>query len=80
MKFDTFARGAGSTRATPEPPPAKPTPLELDTPTTWGRAETLADHFARHGGDVAAQTADDYARIASRFLQESQAAKVPHKD
>ncbi len=28
---------------------AKGTTLELNTATTWGRAETLADHFGRHG-------------------------------
>jgi pyocin large subunit-like protein len=58
---------------------AKSATLELNTATTWGRAETLADHFARHGGDFAAKTADDYAGMASRFFQESQAAKLPTK-
>jgi hypothetical protein len=58
---------------------AKTTALELNTATTWGRAETLADHFARHGGDFAVKTADDYAGMASRFFQESQAAKLPTK-
>ena len=53
--------------------------LELDTATTWGRAETLADHFGRHGVDFGAKTADEYASMASRFLQESQAAKLPTK-
>jgi RHS repeat-associated protein len=60
-------------------PAAKGTTLGLDAATTWGRAETLADHFARHGGDFAAKTADDYASMASRFFQESQAAKLPTK-
>ncbi len=58
---------------------AKTTTLELNTATSWGRAETLADHFARHGGDFAATSADEYASMASRFLQESQAAKLPTK-
>jgi len=58
---------------------AKASTLELNTATTWGKAETLADHFARHGADVGAKTADEYANIASRFLQESQAAKLPTK-
>ncbi len=58
---------------------AKTGTLELNTATTWGRAETLADHFARHGGDFAAKTADEYAGMASRFFQESQAAKLPTK-
>ena len=58
---------------------AKATTQELNTATTWGRAETLADHFGRHGADFGAQTADEYANMASRFLQESQAAKLPTK-
>jgi hypothetical protein len=56
---------------------AKGTTLELNAATTWGRAETLADHFARHGADVGAKTANEYANIASRFFQESQAARLP---
>jgi RHS repeat-associated protein len=58
---------------------AKGTTLELNAATTWGRAETLADHFARHGADVGAKTANEYANIASRFFQESQAARLPTK-
>ncbi len=53
--------------------------LDLRTAASWGRAETLADHFARHGADFGARTADDYASMASGFLQESQAAKLPTK-
>jgi RHS repeat-associated protein len=53
--------------------------LSLDTATTWGRAETLADHFARHGADFGAQTADEYANMASQFLQDSQRAGLPTK-
>ncbi len=63
----------------PEGAAAKTAGLELDAATTWGRSETLADHFARHGADVGAKTADEYANMASRFLQESQAAKLPTK-
>lgn len=58
---------------------AKASTLELNTATTWGRAETLADHFARHGADFGVQSADEYATMASRFLQEAQAAKLPTK-
>jgi RHS repeat-associated protein len=58
---------------------AKTTTLSLDTATTWGRANTLADHFARHGADFGAQTADEYANMASQFFQNSQRAGLPTK-
>ena len=58
---------------------AETTTLSLDTATTWGRADTLADHFARHGADFGAQTADEYANMASQFLQDSQRAGLPTK-
>ena len=51
----------------------------LPPDTTWARPETLADHFNRHGPDFGARTADEYANMASDFLRESQAAKMPTK-
>lgn len=53
--------------------------IELGTAKTWGRSDALADHFVRHGTDFNAQTADEYAEMASKFLQESQAARMPTK-
>jgi RHS repeat-associated protein len=47
--------------------------------STWGRAETLADHFARHGDDFGARTANEYAEAASSFLRRSQAERLPTK-
>jgi hypothetical protein len=35
----------------------------------WGNVDTLADHFGRHGAGVSAESAEDYARMASEFLQ-----------
>ncbi|GHU15453.1 hypothetical protein AGMMS50225_28710 [Betaproteobacteria bacterium] len=69
----------GGRKAGKRPRAAKGTPLTLDTATTWGKVETLADHFARHGADFGAKTADEYASMASRFFQESQTAKLPTK-
>lgn len=71
--------GAGSLLKPKCPPAAEGTTLSLDTATTWGRADTLADHFARHGADFGAQTADEYANMASQFLQDSQSAGLPTK-
>ncbi len=57
---------------------ANPT-LDLGTAETWGRPGTLAQHFADHGADFGAQTADEYAGMASNFFQESQAGSLPTK-
>ena len=51
----------------------------LGAAESWGRPETLADHFNRHGADFGATSAEHYAQQASRFLQESQAAGLPTK-
>jgi hypothetical protein len=45
----------------------------------WGNPKTLADHFARHGKDFGAKSADDYARQASNFFRRSQADRLPTK-
>ncbi|MGB8169474.1 MAG: fibronectin type III domain-containing protein [Chthoniobacteraceae bacterium] len=42
------------------------------TRQTWGSPASLADHFARHGGDFGARSADDYAAQAWRFRQRAQ--------
>jgi hypothetical protein len=44
--------------------------LRLGTTDSWGNLKTLDDHFARHGADFGATSADDYARQASDFLQQ----------
>ena len=36
---------------------------------TWGNPSSLADHFARHGGDFRAKDAEEYARMAWQFGQ-----------
>jgi hypothetical protein len=51
----------------------------LSAAESWGRPETLADHFNRHGADFGATSAEQYAQQASRFLQESQANGLPTK-
>jgi len=49
-----------------------PRTLDLPPSRTWGRLDTLDDHFARHGADFGATSADDYARQASDFFQRAQ--------
>jgi len=46
---------------------------------TWGRPETLPDHFARHGADFHARDAEDYAAQAAAFLKSAKAAGLPAK-
>ena len=49
------------------------------TRQTWGRMETLADHFARHGRDFHARDPDDYAAQAAAFLQRAKTTGLPAK-
>ncbi len=44
--------------------------LRFGTKDSWGNLNTLDDHFARHGADFGATSADDYARQAFEFLQQ----------
>ncbi len=53
--------------------------LELPASQSWGRLETLEDHFVRHGRDFSATSADEYARQASRFLQRAERQGLPTK-
>jgi pyocin large subunit-like protein len=46
---------------------------------TWGNPASLPDHFARHGADFGARNAEDYARMASQFLQRAKAEGLPAK-
>ena len=49
------------------------------TRQTWGRIETLADHFERHGRDFNARKPDDYAAQAAAFLQRARTTGLPAK-
>lgn len=42
--------------------------MELPASETWGRGDTLADHFARQGADFGAATEEEYAQQASEFF------------
>jgi pyocin large subunit-like protein len=46
---------------------------------TWGRIDTLEDHFARHGGDFGARNAEEYAAQAEAFLHRAKATGLPAK-
>jgi pyocin large subunit-like protein len=70
--------------ASPPAPSAKPTASSVVRPppparTTWGNVASLPDHFARHGRDFGAKSAEDYARMAWEFLQRAKAEGLPAK-
>jgi RHS repeat-associated protein len=46
----------------------------LKATDTWGRPNTLAKHFTDHGADFGAGSEEEYADMASKFLQDSQQA------
>lgn len=62
---------------------AKETPKAITkappTRQIWGHLASLPDHFARHGGDFKAASADDYARKAWEFLQRALNEGLPAK-
>lgn len=43
--------------------------ISVSPSASWGRPETLVDHFGRHGAGVGAGSANDYAMRASAFFQ-----------
>jgi len=70
----------------PRTPAPKPAPSVIPAPSqapptraTWGDPSSLADHFARHGRDFGATSADDYARKAWEFLQRAMDEGLPAK-
>jgi len=42
--------------------------------TNWGNPASLPDHFARHGRDLGARNAEEYALMAYQFLRRSTVA------
>jgi RHS repeat-associated protein len=61
-------------------PPSCPGPqLDLDSGDSWGKAKTLAKHFSDHGADFGAANAEEYAQMASEFLQQALANGYPTK-
>jgi len=51
--------------------------LELGAADSWGSPATLGDHFLRHGPELGATSAEDYATRASRFFERSQRERMP---
>lgn len=68
----------GGSRPVPSHAPA-PAAAAGDIRQTWGRPETLPDHFARHGRDFGARDPEDYAAQAHAFLGRAKASGLPAK-
>jgi len=47
--------------------------------STWGKPETLQDHFDRHGNEFGARTPDEYAQQAQEFFIRAQEEGLPTK-
>ncbi len=63
-------------------PEVKVAPAQSRAPParqTWGRWETLQDHYDRHGADFASRSPEDYAAQAWHFLQRAKAGELPMK-
>jgi len=66
-------------KPTPKAAPSMAQPRAPPTHQTWGRLETLRDHYDRHGADFGCRSEDDYAAQAWHFLQRGKAGEVPMK-
>ncbi|GGF98322.1 hypothetical protein GCM10007304_10400 [Rhodococcoides trifolii] len=53
----------------PKSPMADPLGPSHNSGQKWGDPGSLDDHFARHGNDFGATSADDYARMATEFFE-----------
>lgn len=60
-------------------PVSKAQPRAPPTRETWGRVDSLQDHYDRHGGDFQSRSPDDYAAQAWAFLQRGRAGELPMK-
>ncbi|GEP40824.1 fibronectin type III domain-containing protein [Brevifollis gellanilyticus] len=66
----------------PKPKPDTTAPTAARAPPTrqtWGRIDSLQDHFDRHGADFQSKSPDDYAAQAWLFLQRAKAGGLPMK-
>lgn len=60
-------------KADPKTPSGQVQARAPPTRETWGRMDSLQDHFDRHGADFESRNADDYAAQAWKFLQRGKA-------
>lgn len=74
--------GTGATGPPVQVVPNRPPATASQAPparVSWGHAESLGDHFDRHGADFGARSAEDYARLAWEFRQRARREGLPAK-
>lgn len=59
--------------------PENSAPVSLSGHSSWGRPETLADHFARHGREIGASSPEDYVAKAAQLRRRALAGELPMK-
>jgi hypothetical protein len=59
--------------------PSQNTTLDLSASDSWANLTKLQEHFEDHGADFGATSPEEYARMASDFLQQSQTMGLPTK-
>lgn len=70
--------GFANRESKPAPDPAASSQPARAPPAakTWGRLDTLRDHYERHGADFQSKDQEDYAAKAWLFLQRARAGEV----
>ena len=59
--------------------PSQNTTLDLSASDSWGNLTKLQEHLEDHGADFGATSPEEYAKMASDFLQQSQTMGLPTK-
>lgn len=77
--LDALRPGQAAPKAATPAPAAPPAARAPPTRATWGRMDTLQDHFDRHGADFRSTSPDDYAAQAWQFLQRARNTGLPMK-
>ena len=67
------ARAAGAAEA------AEGGSMKLPVSETWGRPDSLTEHFGNHGAEFGAASEEAYAQMASEFFQRGLREELPTK-
>jgi hypothetical protein len=76
MKGAAGSVGSAAGRGTATVAPAL---LRLTASETWGKIKSLPGHFKKHGSEFGAKSTEEYASMASEFLQRGIRNRLPTK-
>lgn len=79
LVYADFAGYLGHGQQTGSPSRSRTQAAPLLANARWGNPASLPDHFARHGADVGARDASEYALLASQLLQRAKTEGLPAK-